>query len=452
MNTVPDELQDRLVEHGQEHVLKFWDDLNPTEQIAFAKQIDEIDFELLQQIQQEKVASRSENILPSQTVQLHQEQSEVGVQRIKNGELAVLTVAGGQGTRLGWSGPKGTFPATPVTGKSLFQLVAEQIVFASRKYGTTIPWYIMTSEENDAMTRSFLIDNNCFGLDRTNIFVFVQGEVPAVDGKGKILLASKGELGMNPDGHGGVIAALKNSGGLDEMESRGIKYISYVQIDNPLANVVDPAFLGVHLSDASSKEVTSKCVKKTESSERVGVFCLVDGSTTIVEYSDLPEKKTIAVDEEGRLIFDAGSIALHIMSVDFLQRIADDLPWHVAKKKMSCVNVQTGEIEHPTKPNACKYERFVFDILPLATNSLVVETTREEEFAPIKNKNAEGIDTPQTSQQLQRDRARRWLDKNGIEVGKNATVEISPLTAASASDLDTSKLPNSIGDDEIVVL
>ncbi len=288
MSTALNELQERLVEHGQEHVLKFWDELNLAEQIAFTQQIDEIDFELLQQIQQDNATTKSDNILPAQIVQLHQEQSEVGVQRIKNGELAVLTVAGGQGTRLGWSGPKGTFPATPVTGKSLFQLVAEQIVFASKKYGTTIPWYIMTSKENDAITRSFLLDNNCFGLDRTNIFVFVQGEVPAVDGKGKILLASKGTIAMNPDGHGGVIAALKNSGGLDEMESRGIKYISYVQIDNPLANVVDPAFLGVHLSEDSSKEVTSKCVKKTESSERVGVFCFGDGATTIGGYIDLP--------------------------------------------------------------------------------------------------------------------------------------------------------------------
>jgi UDP-N-acetylglucosamine/UDP-N-acetylgalactosamine diphosphorylase len=450
LSKIPLALQDRFVEHGQEHVLKFWDELDDSQQHKFTQQLEEIDFSLLNQIQHEQIEAKIVEVLPSEVVPYNHKYEELGIQRIQNGEFAVLTVAGGQGTRLGWSGPKGTYPATPVTGKSLFQIVAEQIVFASGKYGKTIPWYIMTSKENDEITRSFLLDNNCFGLDRTDIFIFVQDEIPAVDSEGKFLLATKNEVAMNPDGHGGVIASLKKSGGLEEMESRGIQYLSYVQIDNPLANVVDPTFLGIHVSEESSKEVTSKCVKKTDSSERVGVFCLVDGNVTVVEYSDLPEGQSSTTTEDGELLFNAGSTAIHIMSVEFLQRIADDLPWHVANKEISHIDLQTGNLVHPNKPNAYKYERFVFDILPLATSPLVVEIERIEEFAPIKNK--EGNDSPQTSQQLQKDRARRWLQSIGVEVGKNTSVEISPLTAATANDLDKNKLPDSIGDDEIVVL
>jgi UDP-N-acetylglucosamine/UDP-N-acetylgalactosamine diphosphorylase len=253
---------------------------------------------------------------------------------------------------------------------------------------------------------------------------------------------------MNPDGHGGVITALKNSGGLEEMDARGLKYLSYVQIDNPLANVVDPDFLGIHLSEESSKEVSSKCVQKSHPDERVGVFCDVDGNTLIVEYSDLSGKNASEVDDKGELRFSAGSIAIHIMTTEFLQRIADDLPWHKARKKVNHIDLQTGEQVVPDEPNANKYERFVFDVLPLAEKSLVVETKREEEFAPIKN--ASGNDSVSTSQQLQQDRAVRWLRENGVDVSNSATVEISPLIATSSDDLQRIELPTSIGADEIV--
>ena len=329
---------------------------------------------------------------------------KTGEEIIRNGQLAVLTVAGGQGTRLGWSGPKGTFPATLITGKSLFQLIAEQIVFASQKYGVSIPWYIMTSNENDGATRSYLVDNNCFGLERTEIFMFTQGEVPAIDADGKMLLTSKNQISMNPDGHGGVIAALKQSGGLEEMVARGIAYLSYVQVDNPLARVIDPVFLALH-ADAkqSSAEITSKCVLKTNPDERVGVFCDVDGKTTIVEYSDMSQEDKNLEDNDGSLAYRAGSIAIHMLSTEFLQRIADDLPWHIANKKVEHVSTETGSTVEPSEPNARKFERFVFDVLMFASKPLIVETLREEEFAPIKN--AKGADSPTTSHQLQQQRA-----------------------------------------------
>lgn len=447
---MPCELQQRIVEHGQGHILKFWDELTASQQTEFTLQLESIDFELFVELQKVSGVGSLGELSPAPVLHLEDSYKDVGETHIRNGELGVLTVAGGQGTRLGWSGPKGTFPATPITGKSLFQIVAEQIVFASKKYGVTIPWYIMTSKENDAITQSFLLDNNCFGLDRTDIIAFTQEEVPAIDSDGKMLLASKWKVAMNPDGHGGVVSALKKSGGLAEMDSRGVKYISYVQIDNPLANVIDPAFLGAHLSDESSKEVTSKCVKKTNSNERVGVFCIENKRTTIVEYSDLPSEKANEQTNDGELRFGAGSIALHLMSSDFLQRIAEEMPWHIAHKKVPFINLENGELVQPEEPNAYKYEQFVFDVLPLASNSLVVECDRNEEFAPIKN--AEGDDSPTSSQQLQLDRAMRWLRANSVEVSASAKVELSPLTAASADDLDMCDLPVSIGDDEIVVI
>ncbi len=446
MSDVSNELQQRLVEHGQEHVLKFWDELTEAQRSEFVCQLNSIDYSLLKQKQQN---AETVEVLPAPVFALDNKFKENGVERIAKGEFGVLTVAGGQGTRLGWSGPKGTFPATQITGKSLFQLVAEQIVYASKKYKVSIPWYIMTSIENDAVTRSFLLDNNCFGLDRTDIFMFTQGEMPAINEKGKILLASKCRVAMNPDGHGGVIAALKRSGVLDEMEARGVRYLSYVQIDNPLAKAIDPTFLGIHLCDESSNEVTSKCVRKTKPDERVGVFCVGGDKTNVVEYSDLPFEKSVETDGDGKLCYWAGSTALHILSTEFLQRIADDLPWHVANKKVPYIDLDSGELITPEEPNAFKFERFVFDVLPLASSPLVVETDRFEEFAPIKN--AEGDDSPKTSHVLQSNRAIRWLRERGIDVSESAIVEISPLTAATAEDLLDSELPTEIKSNEMVV-
>jgi len=460
LSDVPKELLQRFAAHGQEHVLSFWDDLNEQEQLTFTQQLESIDFDQFAMLQKQ-FAQNSEDTHPTKMkpspfvsisdVTGSESLKKTGEEIIRNGQLAVLTVAGGQGTRLGWSGPKGTFPATQITGKSLFQLIAEQIVFASQKYGVSIPWYIMTSNENDGATRSYLLDNNCFGLERTEIFMFTQGEVPAIDADGKMLLTSKNQISMNPDGHGGVIAALKQSGGLEEMVARGIAYLSYVQVDNPLAKVIDPVFLALH-ADAkqSSAEITSKCVLKTNPDERVGVFCDVDGKTTIVEYSDMSQEDKNLKDNDGSLAYQAGSIAIHMLSTEFLQRIADDLPWHIANKKVEHVSTETGSTVEPSEPNARKFERFVFDVLMFATTPLIVETLREEEFAPIKN--AEGADSPTTSHHLQQQRAANWLKARGVKVPESAVVEISPLSGSTPEDLKTELLPESIEDEEVVSL
>ena len=454
MNSFPSNLREQLEAHDQLHVLRFWEELNEDQQTQFIKQLSSVNLEEFGNFQTQFRNNPSGGHQAPSPVQVlkrsdHIALQELGEAIIRNGELGVLTVAGGQGSRLGWSGPKGTYPATPITGKSLFQLIAEKIVYASNKYCVKIPWYIMTSLENDETTRSFLLDNNCFGMDRTDIFGFTQRHVPVLNEEGNLLLDSKHSIAMNPDGHGGVISALQNSGVFDEMAGRRIKYLSYVQVDNPLARVVDPVFLGMHVDQGSSLEASSKCVLKTDPEERVGVFCEVDGNTQVVEYCDLSEEQSASKNDDGSLVLNAGSIALHIFSTDFLNRVANELPWHVAHKKVSYVN-EDGEQVEPETPNAYKFEKFVFDVLPFSERPIVLQTTREEEFAPIKNK--DGNDSPASSHALQLELAADWLRLREIDVPTSAKVELSPLAGASPDDLDATELPQTIQPDEIVVI
>jgi UDP-N-acetylglucosamine/UDP-N-acetylgalactosamine diphosphorylase len=267
---------------------------------------------------------------------------------------------------------------------------------------------------------------------------------------GKVLLAAPGDVATNPDGHGGAVRALKVSGALAEMQARGIEQVSYFQVDNPLAKVVDPLFLGLHAgADDSSGEMSSKFVPKAGPEEKVGVFCSVGGRTEVVEYSDMPAALTQARNADGSLTYMAGSIAIHIISVEFLSRLASDaafsLPYHRAEKKVPHVDLRTGQAVNPEKPNGVKLERFVFDALAMCGRgarkggSILLETDRVEEFAPIKN--ATGVDSPETCRQIQTQRAARWLEAAGIRAPRradgavDAVLEISPLSALEPADL-----------------
>ncbi|MDP7030020.1 MAG: UTP--glucose-1-phosphate uridylyltransferase [Phycisphaerales bacterium] len=377
-----------------------------------------------------------------------------GEAMLAEGRVAVFTVAGGQGTRLGWNGPKGTFPASPVTGKPLFRLFAEQILAAQGRWGRPIRWYIMTSEANDAETRGFFLDNRCFGLDRRQIMMFPQGMMPAFDAaEGRVLLSDSTSLAMSPDGHGGCYAALLNSGALDQMEGRGIDAISYHQVDNPLAPVLDPVFLGLHArSDESSGEFSSKMVSKAGPDEKVGVFAIRGGAPGVVEYSDMTESQTTATDSGGHLRLGAGNVAMHVISCEFARRIADageaSLPWHRADKKVAFYDPATSRTVTPEGPNAVKLERFVFDAMATATRPAILKVDRASQFAPIKN--ATGVDSAESSRQIQSALYGSWLESAGVRVPRDedgrldATIEISPLTALSAADLADVPLPEAI--------
>jgi UDP-N-acetylglucosamine/UDP-N-acetylgalactosamine diphosphorylase len=444
----------RLEEAGQSHLLRFAGELDEASRQRLLEQVAGLDFDLLRSLRDGtgpvlESSAVPADLEPPAIVGLDDADARAaaraeGEALIRAGRVAAFTVAGGQGTRLGWRGPKGTYPASPVTGKPLFRLFAEQIRATQDRYGVVIPWYIMTSPINDADTRAFLADNNCFGLERRHIFMFPQGVMPSVDDDGRVLLAAKDAVAVNPDGHGGSLRALRASGALDDMRARGVEQISYFQVDNPNVRAIDPTFLGLHVAHAgSSGEMSSKIVRKTDPGEKVGVFARSGGRTMVVEYSDLPAELAEARDADGSLRFDGGSIAIHVLSADFVERLTsgegEQLPFHRARKKVPHVDLETGEPVEPSEPNATKYELFVFDAIPLAERSLVVETDRVEEFAPIKN--AEGADSPATSHRLQSERAARWLEARGVQVPRradgavDAELEIGPLTAMEPDEL-----------------
>jgi UDP-N-acetylglucosamine/UDP-N-acetylgalactosamine diphosphorylase len=354
-------------------------------------------------------------------------------------KVAAFTVAGGMGTRLNFDGPKGNVPATPLRNKILFRVFAEGIRASQRRYNCVIPWYIMTSSANHKATVESFEKNEYFGLDPANVMLFRQGMMPCMDREGKILLDALHQLAMSPDGHGGSLRALYTSGALKDMAQRGVEYISYFQVDNPLVKVIDPLFIGLHALD--NAEMSSKAVVKCDPLEKVGNFTLVDGKVTVIEYSDLPEELARKVREDGRLVFESGSIAIHILSRNFVERLNEhgfSLPWHRADKKVPFINSDGKQVE-PHEPNAVKLETFVFDALPLAGKSIILEIDRDEQFAPIKN--ASGVDSLQSSQQLQIERACRWMENAGVSVPRKSdgtadvVIEISPLFALDAKEL-----------------
>ena len=453
-------LRERLRAVRQDHLLNFHDRLTPDRQRSLIAQIEAIDLDAVPALVRDYVLGTPPIDLPEEIEPAPYYPNDpgspvrpwdraayhaAGEALLRAGKVACFTVAGGQGTRLGYDGPKGCYPAGAVTGKPLFQFFAEGIRKTGEKYGVTPPWYIMTSPLNHDATVAFFEKHRYFGLPRDGVMFFPQGTMPSFDlHTGRILLAAPDEIATNPDGHGGSLRALKVSGALDDMRRRGVEHLSYFQVDNPIVRVADPVFLGLHAAAPdSSAEMSSKMLAKAYPEEKLGVFCLAGGRLRIIEYSDLPMERQRERLPDGRLRFPAGSPAIHVLGVEFVERLNSDpafaLPWHRAVKKVPCIDPDTGERIDPRAPNAVKLERFVFDALPLARASIVYEADRVEEFAPIKN--AEGTDSPQTSRDIQTLRAARWLEAAGVRIPwKNEstpdlTIELSPLTAVERDDL-----------------
>ncbi len=443
----------KLGEIGQADVLRFWDQLDAAGRKKLLEQLSALDLDAIADLAEKEVRNKPQLPLPkeiqpvqayprqpdAQRRQLYQDAEMRGHELLRQGKVGAFLVAGGQGTRLGYDGPKGEFPVTPIKRKPLFQVFAEQLLAHSRDAGKPIAWYIMTSDANDAATRDFFKKNNFFGFSPNDVFFFQQGMMPAFDFTGKLLLGAKDSLALSPDGHGGSLRALQKSGAIADMHSRGIRHLSYFQVDNPLVHTIDPLFLGLH--DLTRSEMSSKTIPKANALEKVGNFVIGDGKLQVIEYSDLPESLAMQTNPDGSLKFNAGSIAIHALRVDFVERLNQsgrlELPWHRAEKKVPHVD-ESGKPIKPEKPNAVKLEQFVFDAIPLAKNAIVYETDRAEEFSPVKN--AEGVDSPSTSRRDQIRRAARWLSDIGIEVPTkagepDATIEISPLFAVCQSQL-----------------
>lgn len=440
-------MSDRLAGCGQEQLLTFWSKLPEAQRVELLGDLDQLDFEALPNLSklvrgEAKVDSALGRLEPAVVIKRNQAGAATrvrGEELLRAGRVAALMVAGGQGTRLGFAGPKGAFPISPVKNKTLFQLFAEAIAGAGRRYGRPVPWYVMTSPANDADTRSFFESHNRFGLASDQIVFFQQGVMPAFDRTGKVLLDQPHRVALSPDGHGGSLLAMKRAGVLADMARRGVEHISYFQVDNPLVNCIDPLFLGLHAE--SGAEMSSKTLPKADDLERVGNFVMADGKLTVVEYSDFPESLARARNADGTRKFDAGNIAVHVLTRAFVERLTADasrfaLPWHRADKKVPFVDLSTGQRVEPASPNAVKLESFVFDALPLASRTLLMETAREEEFSPVKN--AEGVDSADTARRDMSRRAARWLTAGGVSIAHgpdgepSGLYEISPMVATEA--------------------
>jgi UDP-N-acetylglucosamine/UDP-N-acetylgalactosamine diphosphorylase len=424
-----DRLRAEFEQAGQGQVFRFWSQLSPADQHELLAQAAEVDLAEIARLSETLLRGRGAaldltGLEPAPYTPLPENGGDPeawaaararGEEALRAGRVAAFTVAGGQGTRLGYDGPKGTFPVTPVSKKSLFQVFAEKIAAAGRRYGRPLHWFIMTSHANHAQTEAFFAEHRHFGLDPARVHFFRQGRMPAVDFDGRILLETPGSLALSPDGHGGSLRALARSGALEMMRAEGVDLISYFQVDNPLVRVIDPAFLGFHL--ASGSEMSSKMIPKAYPEEKLGHFCVQNGRTIVVEYSDLPMELQRQVDPAtGRLRFLAGSIAIHVFDRTFIERMAagaGSLPFHRADKKIPTVD-DAGRPVKPEKANGVKFELFVFDALPFARQPLVLETRRSEDFSPVKN--AEGVDSPRSCRDDQLRLFARWLQAAGADL------------------------------------
>jgi len=445
-------LRKLLSERGQEHALGFWADLGEGERRALAKQLGSIDLDLLDRLVEGEGVFEPDpdtsSIEEPEVVTLPETEEdrkardaarERGLDEMRGGRVAALVVAGGQGTRLGFDGPKGAYPVGPVTDRTLFRLHAEKIIAASRRAGRPIPWYIMTSEANDKATRAFLREHKHFGLDPEDVFIFTQGMLPGVDGDGKMFLAGPGRVFTAPNGHGGTLSALVDSGALEDMTTRGIEHIYYFQVDNPLVPVPDPVFIGHHAE--AGAEMSSKVLRKRSPDEPIGTVVRRGGRVEVVEYSDIPPEIRDAKTADGDMRYPWGSIAIHVISVGFIRRFIEEeltLPFHRARKKIPHVDGEGNRVT-PEEPNGTKFEMFIFDALRFAKASVTMEVAREDEFAPVKN--ATGTDSVATSRAAMSDLYARWLESAGVRVERDAggavagSIEISPLTADSAEAL-----------------
>lgn len=413
---------------GQEHVFRFLDRLAPGERDSLLAQAAAVDLDLVARLASEVLdeAPRAPEIAPLEPLGPdHPDAAEArrrGHDLFRQGKVAFYTVAGGQGTRLGYDGPKGGYPVGPFSGKTLFRWHAEKVLAASRRYGRAVPWIVMVSETNEAETKRLFAAESWFGLEDRVHFV-AQRMLPAVDADGKIVLRTPFELMLAPNGHGGSIDALSRDGVLDRLADAGVELLSYFQVDNPLLNPADEAFLGFQaLREA---EMTAKVVSKRGPEEKAGVVALVDGRPGVVEYSEITDEDAHARSADGRLVYDLANIAAHGLSVDFVRRLQGaGLPYHTAKKKVPTVD----DAGDPIEVTGRKFETFVFDAIPLARGFFAWLTERAEEFSPLKN--AEGEDSPESVRRDLLERTRRWYDRAGVAPpGNEEELEVSPLTA-----------------------
>jgi UDP-N-acetylglucosamine/UDP-N-acetylgalactosamine diphosphorylase len=469
------ELKNKYELAGQGQVFAFYDSLSATDKASLFQQLSLFDPTYINTIATKAIApppkpedggaqpsleplpdSALASIMDSKPADIDRWYSE-GLDLIAANKVGVVLMAGGQGTRLGSSAPKGCFNIGLPSAKSLFQIQAERIrkveELAAKKAGTsnvTVPWYVMTSGPTRGPTEQYFKSNNYFGLKPENVIIFEQGVLPCITNKGKIILESKGKVAVAPDGNGGIYNALVESKVLDDMKKRGIEHIHAYCVDNCLVKVADPVFIG--FSASANVDIATKVVRKRNATESVGLIVCKNGRPDVVEYSEIDPK--IAAEEDpklpGVLKFRAANIVNHYYSFRFLQSIPQwvkTLPHHVARKKIPYADLETGETVKPTQSNGIKLEQFVFDVFPMREMSkfACMEVRREDEFSPLKNAPGNYEDDPETSKDDIMAQGRRWMEAAGVTVTSEdpkAGVEVSPLLSyvSSPAAMDTTML------------
>ncbi len=423
-----------LEKNGQADVLRFWNKLGKASRAALLKQIATIDFKELARCKAmlptfaPAAAAAAKGPAPKApkvaelTGAKLAEAIAAGEKEFKAGRVGVLLVAGGQGSRLGFEGPKGAYPIGPVSDLPLFYFHARKVLAKTLKYGKPVPFYVMTSEANNAATVACFKEHDWFGLDPKNVFFFTQGMWPGMTDDGRIILDRPDHVFMSPDGHGGLLAALKASGALADMKKRGIRDVFFFQVDNPLVDIADEAFIGHHALQAS--DYTLKLCAKRDPFEKVGMPMLFGKTCKMVEYTEMTEEQCLRKDKDGRLYFLFGSPAIHVFDRAFLEReAAKAMPLHLAHKKIARVD-DKGSVVKPTEPNGWKFEKFIFDILSDAKRTAFLAFDSADEFAPVKN--AEGNDSPATCKAALQAKWRRQLAARGVTIQGDATIEVDP--------------------------
>lgn len=399
--------------YNQEHLLKYID-LIPTDEGKkdLISDIEKIDFERLKQLyslsnQNFKNTMKTvmlEHIKVFDKDRFSDEENKeilkIGEDIIANNQYAVVTMAGGQGTRLGHKGPKGTFILNvKPEPKSLFQIIAENLIKTNNKYGIILNWYIMTSTENNDETVKYFEDNNYFGYNSENVKFFKQGNLPLLSEDGKLVVNSEYRIKYAASGNGTIYEAMLNDGIIDDMKKKGIKWVFIGSVDNALLNMVDPMLLG--LTKKRGTEIASKTIVKNSPYEKVGVFCKKNGKPGVIEYSEIPESLIEEVDEHGELMYGESHIMCNLYTLDAIEKIANvELPYHSAHKKVDFMQ-EDGNMFFAKEPNGYKYEAFIFDGFELFDDITLYRGKREEDFAPVKN--AEGVDSPETAVKLYND-------------------------------------------------
>ena len=399
---------EKLKKYNQNHLLKFENELSEEEKAALHKQIEELDFSYLEQLciknsKEEKIVVSPIKAMTLDQIKLDKEKYErIGLEALKNGEVAALLLAGGMGTRLGSDKPKGMYNIGKTKDVYIFQRLFENLLEVVEKCGKPVPFFIMTSEKNDKDTRDFLESKKYFGYDKNYVKFFVQEMAPCVSLDGKILLEEKGKIATSPNGNGGWFSDLmKNEETREFLEKSNVKWINFFAVDNVLQRIADPVFIGATLD--GGYQVGAKTIRKVDPYEKVGVMCKKNGRPSVIEYIDLTEEMAHQTDEDGERVYNFGVILNYIFNLNLLKEIKDKkIPVHVVTKKVECID-EEGMAVKPEQPNAHKFEMLNVDLVEFADSCLTFEVEREKEFAPIKNKT--GVDSVESAQAL--------LEKNG---------------------------------------